>query len=478
MNDTGSGANIEYVSKKTIDPSLEKFADYKKKFNFKKYEMTLCFIYEMHIRAEGIKLDYEKVNNTINETPYSELPRIKDILIYNSNEKKISLQEIIYNIYPDLYTDTIIWIIQYKIMEELIKIKSNLKEVSINNKSYHLKLDEIIELINPHKNRLYISDFADTQNTIDKLYKKKKKLQKLKTANDFFLTMDNNSQINFKTLINKTLEKFDIDNFDTILTTMSILNKKITEVNIHSKYNNYSLLINQIDNSIDNIINYIEYLNYDIENFIDCNNYSSELIDNFNDNINNHLNFISFPVDYLKINYLNNENKIFNKQIIKKPDDNGYIKITKKFLTNLIDKYINNNTYSLNYSRPIHELQNLGYLDTVHNINLSVPKEELLEFTNILSESYFNSKELDKNKKYILNRIYKKESIECNVENHLTNEDSLIKILYIYDSRIEKPYLQKDVERLLNIGSDNYRLFKDIGIEYITNKRYKELYTN
>ena len=37
---------------------MENFEDFRKKYEFNKYEQTSCLIYEMYIRAEKIKKQY------------------------------------------------------------------------------------------------------------------------------------------------------------------------------------------------------------------------------------------------------------------------------------------------------------------------------------------------------------------------------------------------------------------------------------
>lgn len=110
---------------------MKEFEDFKKKYEFEKYEQTSCLIYEMYIRAENIKKEDLNIDASFNH--FSDVPRIKDIYLNYSNSNMITLQNIIYNIYPELYIDTIIWITQYHVLQQLISINDNLSHESIKN---------------------------------------------------------------------------------------------------------------------------------------------------------------------------------------------------------------------------------------------------------------------------------------------------------------------------------------------------------
>jgi hypothetical protein len=447
------------------------FEEYKEKYKFNDYEKTSCIIYEMYVRAEKIEV---KIFNTSDKfSLFFDVPRIKDINLYSSNDKIITLQSIIYNIYPDIYIDAIIWILQYRILEEINYIKEHLNEIDIYKYIKNF-FNNYGEKVNPYLNKLDFDSklLNETMNPkliqIRNIINKRKIILEKKNIEKYEKDFENNYQ---KQII-KNIENIKNYSSNEFKELSKILNEKLTEMDLIDDFSKYKTNLNCVSKSIDNIISNIMSLNQEFKIYFNDNADSREInITGFNSVIKNHLKLFSFPLEYLKKEYLENKEKQFNRQIIENHYDGSYIRITKTYIEELIKSYLLNSRITPNFKRPIHELQNISQLSTLHNINLSLPLDELVEYIKELKKGYFKNLKINENSKYIITHLKKK----INIKENLENLDDCIKILYIYDNKkkLKVDYILKELE----IGKTKYYKLKSIADIYIDQKQYKKLYS-
>lgn len=461
---------------------MESFEDFKKKYEFEKYEQTSCLIYEMYIRAENIKKEDLNIDTSFNY--FSDAPRIKDIYLNYSNSNMVTLQNIIYNIYPELYIDAIIWITQYHVHQQLISINDNLSHESIKNILKEQKeiidfFSNILSKINPHISRLFYNDeFFEMEN-----------VHKLISFRDIIDNIENNLDVNedkknffsseVETEINKLFEKMPKTStyiqYKNLAENIYKILEERTDYKDIEKNKSYLKIISK---SIHNIIGYLLDLQQELKISLNDDIESFEIeISGFHRNIQNHLNIFSYPLNYLENEYLNKEEKHFIPQLIESPYDNSYIRITKKYVQDLIKNYLLNFRITPNFKRPIFELNKISPLTTLHNINLSLPIEELTSYMQNLKDSHNKALNIEEKTKYEI--IHHKETI--NVEKYLTDLETAVKILYIYDYPLSKKKIEKDEIKIwtkLKISRNTYYLFKKIGTTYIDEKKYLELFNS
>lgn len=459
---------------------MESFEDFKKKYEFEKYEQTSCLIYEMYIRAENIKKEDLNIDTSFNH--FSDIPRIKDIYLNYSNSNMVTLQNIIYNIYPELYIDAIIWITQYHVHQQLISINDNLSHESIKNILKEQKeivdfFSNILSKINPHTNRLlYNDEFFEMKNVYN-----------LISYRDIIDNIENNLDIDEdkKNLFSSEVETEVNKLFEEIPKTSTYIQYKNLAENIYKileertaykdieKNKSYLKIIGK---SIHNIIGYLLDLQQELEICSNDDIQSFKIdISGFHRNIQNHLNLFSYPLEYLENEYLNKEEKHFIPQLIESPFDNSYIRITKKYIQDLIKNYLLNFRITPNFKRPIFELNKISPLTTLHNINLSLPIKELTSYIQNLKDSHNKALNIEEKTKYEI--IHNTETI--NVEKYLTDLETAVKILYIHNYPLSKKKIEKDEIKIwtkLKISKSKYYLLKKIGTTYIDEKKYLELF--
>lgn len=294
---------------------MESFEDFKKKYEFEKYEQTSCLIYEMYIRAENIKKEDLNIDTSFNY--FSDAPRIKDIYLNYSNSNMVTLQNIIYNIYPELYIDAIIWITQYHVHQQLISINDNLSHESIKNILKEQKeiidfFSNILSKINPHISRLFYNDeFFEMEN-----------VHKLISFRDIIDNIENNLDVNedkknffsseVETEINKLFEKMPKTStyiqYKNLAENIYKILEERTDYKDIEKNKSYLKIISK---SIHNIIGYLLDLQQELKISLNDDIESFEIeISGFHRNIQNHLNIFSYPLNYLENEYLNKEEKL------------------------------------------------------------------------------------------------------------------------------------------------------------------------
>lgn len=94
-----------------------------------------------------------------------------------------------------------------------------------------------------------------------------------------------------------------------------------------------------------------------------------------------------------------------------------------------------------------------------------------------LKDSHNKALNIEEKTKYEI--IHHKETI--NVEKYLTDLETAVKILYIYDYPLSKKKIEKDEIKIwtkLKISRNTYYLFKKIGTTYIDEKKYLELFNS
>ncbi len=449
---------------------MKEFEDFKKKYEFEKYEQTSCLIYEMYIRAEKIKK--EDLNIDASFDYFLNVPIIKDIYLYSSNTNEVTLQNIIYNIYPELYIDTVIYITQFYISQLLININSNLSKIEIEKEIIAFFLD-FEKCIKPDYNRFSPQYKYFEMDFLNKLIQYKNKINDIKNNIDFKNDIDSYKLMDE---INNIFEKIPKHLTYKSYEKLSENIKNISHNSIYESIRNDKLHFYIIDTCIENIIarifdvqqHFEVHLNDDIEIF------KIETFD-LHEDIKKQLKKFSFPLNYLENEYLNKEEKHFIPQLIESPYDNSYIRITKKYVQDLIKNYLLNFRITPNFKRPIFELNKISPLTTLHNINLSLPIEELTSYMQNLKDSHNKALNVEEKTKYEI--IYNKETI--NVEKHLTDLETAVKILYIYDYPLSKKKIEKNEIKIwtkLKISRSTYYLFKKIGTTYIDEKKYLELY--
>lgn len=469
---------------------IESFEDYKQKYQFNKYEQTSCMIYEMYIRAEGIKSKSFDENEKL--AFFSDVPRIKDIYLYSSNEESRTLQNVIYNIYPDIYIDALIWIIQYHIFQQINYIKSNLVEIKSNLLEMKLKekintkeeidtlqklntfFDDFEVKINPDNNKLEFYDKYFSEITMKELVRNK--------------DLIDNQLTNLEKKINKDYEiKFVINKKDEIIKDMNYLSDYSFEefkdfsikLNNHLSIKEFSKYFNLVKTnficmteSVDNIIGNIISLNQELQNYTNENTNMRDIdLSGLSTVIRDDLKLFSFPLEYLKENYLDNEKKIFNRQVIENHYDRTYIRLTKTYVKELIDNHILNLRFTPNYKRPLNELQHISKLTTLHNINLSLPLDELTAHIEKMKESYYYNLNVEESLKYKITHFGGK----VDTYQYFENLEDCIRILYIYDN--SKNNKVSEIYKELSIGRNKYYILKEISNIYIKEKKYKELYS-
>ncbi|WP_368031534.1 hypothetical protein [Arcobacter sp. s6] len=191
--------------------------------------------------------------------------------------------------------------------------------------------------------------------------------------------------------------------------------------------------------------------------------------------IQNHLNDFSFPLKYLEIEYLNNENKVFIPYFLTNPIDGSYMRITKKYVQDLLKIYLTNFKITPNFKRPIYELNTISPLTTLNNINLFLPIEELISYIKKLKNSYSENLKIDDNEKYKI--IYNKKT--TNVKKYIIDLENILKILYIYDYELlpkQNRPSKNTIYKELDIGRSTYYLLRRIAKVYINEKKYIELF--
>lgn len=453
---------------------MESFEDFKKKYKFRKYEQTSCLIYEMYIRAEKIKKQDFNIDTSFGH--FSDVPKIKDIYLYSSNIKVVTLQNIIYNVYPEIYIDAVIWITQYHIYHQLTIINDNLSKIE-KQEDISNYFSDLLQNINPHLNRLFSDDKFFERSMIDELIKYKDKIDDIEKKIEDKICKES---ANFNSVKDKIDNK--IENVSTTYMDYKSLAKEINEILqnsiIYKKIEEEIIYLKVASKCVDNIIKYIFNLQ---QEFKVCLNKSAESLEinisGFHRNIQDYLKTFSFTLEYLKNEYLNKEEKDFIPQLIENSFDGSYIRITKIYVQDLIKNYFLNLRTSPNFKRPIYELNKISPLYTLHNINLSLPIEELTDYIKDLKDNYNKTLNTEENSKYEIVHNEKK----INVEKYLTNLESAIKILYIYDYPISKKNSEENKMRIWNklgISRGTYYLLKKIATTYIDKKKYLELYNS
>ncbi len=448
------------------------FENYKKKYMFNSYEKTSCIIYEMYIRAENIEADDFNTSDDFN--PFFDVPRIKDINLYSSNDKVISLQNIIYNIYPDIYIDAIIWILQYRILEQVKYIKQCLSEIDIYKyiktffDNYERKIDPSNNRLDS-KSKLFDSIMYEKLTKICNIIDRRQIILEERNIGEYEKEFEHNAKEPIIRCIYNIKDNSSIE-FKKL---SNILNEKFLEINFMDKfYKNKQNLFNA-STVIGHIISNIQSLVQEFRVFYDVNVDSREIdVSGFNDVIKNHLKVFSFPLEYLKKEYLENKSKQFNRQIIENHYNGSYIRITQTYIEEVIKNYLLNLRITPNFKRPIHKLQHIFPLSTLHNINLSLPLDELVEYIKELKKLHFKNSGINEDSKYEIIHLNKK----INIKENLENLEDCVKILYIYDKK--KKVKVDDILKELEIGRTKYYKLKKIADIYIDEKKYIKLYSN
>lgn len=447
------------------------FDDYKKRYNFNSYEITSCIIYEMYIRAENIESKDFYTSSEVSS--FSDVPRIKDINLYSSNDKIVTLQNIIYNIYPDIYIEAIISIVKYRILVEVALIKQKLNEIDINNE-IKIFFDNFEKDINLYINKVDLNSNYFHRTMIDKLIENQDLIYKEKNILEEKYNKDNKQEFisKYGNHIIKIIESIKDYSFSEFKSLSNELNEQFSKINLDNSYK-YKINLLHVDKSIDKIIGYITSLNQEFKVYFNDDVDSREIdISGFDSIIKDDLKLFSFPLEYLKKEYLENEEKQFNRQIIENHYDGSYIRITKKYIEDLIKSYLLNSRITPNFKRPIYELQHISQLTTLHNINLSLPLEELVEYIKELKKGYYQNLKMNEDSKYEIIHYKKKINIKENLENLV----DCIRILYIYDNN--KKWKVDDILSELEISRTKYYKLKEIAHIYIDQKKYKKLYSN
>lgn len=81
---------------------------YREVEEFQKYELISCLIYEMYIRTSpNLKTEYEKMNLIFRQNKDESFIyyqyKISDVILYEHEKQKFTLNDIIYSIFPQLY---------------------------------------------------------------------------------------------------------------------------------------------------------------------------------------------------------------------------------------------------------------------------------------------------------------------------------------------------------------------------------------
>lgn len=239
---------------------MEKFEDFRKKYEFNKYEQTSCLIYEMYIRAEKIKKQDFNIDTSYGH--FFDSPRIKDIYLYSSNTKAVTLQNIIYNIYPEIYVDAVIWITQYHIHYQLTVIKDNLSKIENQDKKL-LKLEDIsnyfsdvLQKINPHLNRLFSDDKFFERSMIDELIKYRDKIDDIERVIEDKISKMSVDFNSVKSSIDNKIEKVSASYLDYKI-LINEINKILQNSNIYKKIEEEITYLKIASKCVENIIGYI-----------------------------------------------------------------------------------------------------------------------------------------------------------------------------------------------------------------------------
>jgi hypothetical protein len=453
---------------------MEKYEDFKKKYDFQRYEQTNCVIYEMYIRAENIYRKNLNINTDFSH--FSDVPRIKDIYLYSSNSKIVTLQNIIYNIYPELYIESIIWITQYHSHQQLIHIIENLSKIENKNELIDYFSNLAYEM-NPYEKKLLSTSEFFGMSMINELISYRDKIDiiesnieikvdkecinfnlvKTKIDNKIFTISDESTYIEYKTFVNE-------------------INKILQESDIYKEIEEKSSFLKVSSTCINNIIRYLTDLQHELKVSLNDDIESLDIdTSGFHKIIQNHLNDFSFPLKYLEIEYLNNENKVFIPYFLTNPIDGSYMRITKKYVQDLLKIYLTNFKITPNFKRPIYELNTISPLTTLNNINLFLPIEELISYIKKLKNSYSENLKIDDNEKYKI--IYNKKT--TNVKKYIIDLENILKILYIYDYELlpkQNRPSKNTIYKELDIGRSTYYLLRRIAKVYINEKKYIELF--
>lgn len=453
---------------------MESFEDFKKKYKFRKYEQTSCLIYEMYIRAEKIKKQDFNIDTSFGH--FSDVPKIKDIYLYSSNTKVVTLQNIIYNAYPEIYIDAVIWITQYHIYHQLITINNNLSKIEIQEEIINY-FSNLVQKMNPNCNRLFPDDKFFEMTMIYELINYRDKIDRMEENIENKIMKKNIDFHSVKDKIDNKIYKLSdkYSSFDEYKTFINEISKDLQDSKFYKEIAEEVTYLKIITDSIKNIIRYISDLQQELKVCLNDDIGTLEIdISGFHKNIQKDLNIFSFTLVYLQNEYLNKEEKKFIPQLIENQLDGSYIRITKAYVQDLIKNHLLNLRITPIFKNPVYELNKISPLTTLHNINLSLPIEELTSYIQNLKDNYNKTLNIEEKTKYEI--IHHKETI--NVEKYLTDLETAVKILYIYDYPL-KEKIEKDEIKIwtkLKISRSTYYLFKKIGTTYIDEKKYLELY--
>lgn len=456
---------------------MESFEDFKKKYEFQKYEQTSCIIYEMYIRAENIEKKDLKIDTSFGH--FSDVPRIKDIYLYSSNTKAVTLQNIIYNAYPEIYIDAVIWITQYHIYHQLITINNNLSKIEIQEEIINY-FSNLVQKMHPNYNRLFPDDKFFEMTMIYELINYRDKIDRMEENIENKIMKKNIDFNSVKDKIDSKIYKLSDNSpsFDEYKTFINEISKDLQDSKFYKEIAEEVTYLKITTNSIDNIIGYISDLQQELNVCLNDDIGTLEIdISGLHKDIQKDLNNFSFTLVYLQNEYLNKEEKKFIPQLIENQLDGIYIRITKAYVQDLIKNHLLNLRITPIFKNPVYELNKISPLTTLHNINLSLPIEELTSYIQNLKDNYNKNLNTEEKTKYEIMHLGKIVS----VEKYLKDLKTAVMILYIYDYPIPKKKKEEDEIKIWNkleISRSTYYLLKKIGTTYIEEKKYLELYNS